>query len=89
VPTLNELGVKNIETQIWHGISAPAGLSPAIRDKIQKDVSQVMQLADVRNKLSIAGFEARPSSTADYLKTIQEETARLGPVIKSLGIQLD
>lgn len=89
VPTLNELGVKNIETQIWHGISAPAGLPPAIRDKIQKDVAQVLQLADVKSKLSVAGLEARPSSTADYLKMIQEETARLGPVIKSLGIQLD
>lgn len=89
VPTLTELGIRDIETQIWHGISAPAGLPAAIRDKIQRDISQVLQMPDVISKLSVAGLEARPSTTAEYLKMIQDETSRLGPVIKSLGIQLD
>lgn len=89
IPTLNELGVKNIDTQIWHGVSAPAGLPAAIREKIQKDVYQVLQHPDVRNKLLVAGLEPRPSTTAEYVKLIQDESVRLAPVIKKLGIQLD
>jgi tripartite-type tricarboxylate transporter receptor subunit TctC len=89
IPTLNELGVKDIDTQIWHGVSAPAGLPAAIRDKIQKDVSQALHDPEVRRKLLIAGLEPRPSTTAEYVKQIQQESARLAPVIKKLGIQLD
>jgi tripartite-type tricarboxylate transporter receptor subunit TctC len=89
VPTLDELGVKNIDTLIWHAISAPANLPHSIRDKIQKDVYTVLQLPEIRSKLATAGLEPRPSTPDEYTKMIAEESIRLAPVIKNLAIQLD
>jgi tripartite-type tricarboxylate transporter receptor subunit TctC len=89
VPTLNELGVKNIDTLIWHAISGPANLPLSIRDKIQKDVYAALQHSEVRAKLATAGLEPRPSTPDEYTKMIYEESIRLAPIIKNLGIQLD
>ena len=89
VPTLHELGVRNFQVSVWLGLSAPAGTPPAVVRKIQTDLRAIMAMADVKDKLLPLGMEAVSSSTEEFEKTIQADSARFAPIIKELGLKLD
>ena len=89
VPTLHELGLRDFEVRVWLGLSAPAGTPAAIVQKIQADVQAVMAMPEVKEKLLPLGLEAIGSTTEQFEKTINTETARFGPIIKELGLKLD
>ena len=89
VPTLIELGYKNSEAGLWHGVSAPAGLPKAIKDRIEADLKAVLQMPDVIEKMGMLGLEPSWSSSVDYVKTIQAEAAVMQPLVKELGLKMD
>lgn len=89
VPTFSELGLKNSDQRVWNGLSAPAGLPREIQAKIQADVQSVLAMPEVRERLNGAGLDAIGSSSEDFVRSIQADIVRMGPLIKELGIKLD
>jgi tripartite-type tricarboxylate transporter receptor subunit TctC len=89
VPTFSELGLKNSDQRVWNGLSAPAGLPKDIHAKILTDVQAVLAMPDVKERLAGAGLEPIGSSSESFVEAIQAESARMGPLIKELGIKLD
>lgn len=89
VPTLGELGLKNSESPMWHGLMAPAGLPAAIQKKISEDLRAVLAMPDLRERMLGLGLEPAWSSPDELTKLVQTEAAALGPLIKDLNIKLD
>ncbi|MES3002240.1 MAG: tripartite tricarboxylate transporter substrate binding protein [Pseudomonadota bacterium] len=89
VPTLGELGFKNSEAPMWHGVMAPAGLSADIQKKIAADLQAVLAMPDVREKMLSMGLEPAWSGPDDFVKLIKSESASLGPLVKDLGIKME
>jgi tripartite-type tricarboxylate transporter receptor subunit TctC len=89
VPTLTELGYKNSEAPMWHGLMAPAGLPADIQKKIAADVQAVLAMPDLREKMATLGLEAMYSGPDDFTKLIKSESANMGPLVKDLGIKMD
>lgn len=89
VPTLPELGLRNSDAPLWHAIVAPAGLPKDIQRKIQEDLRVVLAMPDIRQRFRDLGLEA-VSTTPEALDTmITSESAKLGPLIKELGLKMD
>jgi tripartite-type tricarboxylate transporter receptor subunit TctC len=89
VPTLAEIGLKNSETPVWHGLVAPAGLPPEIQKKIAADLQVVLAMADLRERMSALGLEATWLGADDFTRLIKSESATMGPLVKELGIKMD
>jgi tripartite-type tricarboxylate transporter receptor subunit TctC len=89
VPTLVELGYRNSEAGLWHGLVGPAGLPPELRRKIANDVRDVLAIPEVKEKLSNLGVEASWGSGEQFVKLIQSESAAMGPLAKELGLKMD
>lgn len=89
VPTLAELGLKNSDSPMWHGLMAPAGLAPEIQRKISADLKEVLAMPDLRERMSGLGLEPAWSSPDDFVKLVRTEAATLAPLIKDLHIKLD
>ncbi|WP_447778301.1 Bug family tripartite tricarboxylate transporter substrate binding protein [Variovorax boronicumulans] len=89
VPTLIELGQRGYDYTVWHGLSAPAGLSKSVQDKIQRDVQLVLSDPEVSSKLLAAGIEVVGSSPEEFSRTIQSDIKNLGPLVKEYGIRAD
>ncbi len=62
VPTLAEVGVPGHEVGFWVGLLAPAGTSAAIVKQLNQQVTHVVSLPDVQERLSTVGF--RPIGSA-------------------------
>jgi tripartite-type tricarboxylate transporter receptor subunit TctC len=57
LPTMAESGFPDFDATGWFGLMAPAGTSPAVVDKIQRDAVSILSLPELRKKLDELGLE--------------------------------
>lgn len=88
VPTIAE-AVPGFESDIWVGLSAPAGVPADIIDKINRDVRTVLSMSDVKEKLAEQGIEAAPSSSAEMGKLVSADLTRWTRVVREAGIKAE
>jgi tripartite-type tricarboxylate transporter receptor subunit TctC len=86
---LAEAGLPGYEAVSAYGMVAPAKLPAALVKRLNEQTVQVLQSADVKEKLFNAGIESIGSSPEDLMKQIRSDTATLGKVIKAAGIRID
>jgi len=72
VPTLKEVGYPDIDPLSWFGMFAPAGTSPAIISKIQRDVAATIKDPDFSKRfvegLGLTGVGSTPEAFAQFIK---------------------
>lgn len=89
VPTLGELGYKNSEAPLWHGLVAPAGLPVEIQQKIAADLQAVLAMPDLKANMGALGLDPTWVGTDDFIKRVKSESEKTGPLVKDLGIKLN
>jgi tripartite-type tricarboxylate transporter receptor subunit TctC len=85
VPSISEALPGYLATS-WTAMVAPPGTPPAIAQKLQQAMAEVVKLPDVQGRMVDAGdevFEATPAQMQEFLK---QETQRWGNLIKAAGI---
>lgn len=89
VPTLDELGVKGLESAYtWLGLLAPAKLPAPILSKISNDTTSVMRRTEMAKRLASDGYELVASSPAQFAKDMTAEVKVSAEIIRSRGIKL-
>jgi len=89
VPTLAELGYKDVEVVAWNGIFAPKGLSPEIVKTLNAHFNEILKMPDVVAKMAVLGALPLGGAPEVLAKTNAADFERFGRVIKELGIQAD
>ena len=89
LPTMLEAGLAGFELTQWNGLFAPAATPPEIVAKLNAEVTRVLGLADVKERLLKAGFEPSPSSPREFADFVKRDYDRWGAVIRDAGIRLD
>jgi tripartite-type tricarboxylate transporter receptor subunit TctC len=89
VPTLAEVGVPNTEVFAFQGILGPAGLPPAVVNKLNSDLNKAFSTPAVQKRFDDFGMEAMPGTPAQFAALSRAESKRWGPIIKQAGIKLD
>jgi tripartite-type tricarboxylate transporter receptor subunit TctC len=86
VPTIAEAGVSGHEVLEWNPVLAPAGVTPAVRDKLAAAFAKVMSDPEVLGRVRALGGDVFSGNPAQFLKS--ERTLWAG-VIKERGITRD
>jgi tripartite-type tricarboxylate transporter receptor subunit TctC len=89
VPTFAELGLPGVVAGSWVAFAAPAGTSPALVQKISKDVAEVVRMPDVQKKFADLSAEPVGDTPSDMAAFVNAEAARWGKVIHSANVTLD
>ncbi len=89
VPTMTELGVKDMEFASWSGLLAPKGTPREIVQMLSEQVQKIVRTPDVQERLK--GFDHTPvgGNAADFAKLIGEDYARWQRVVKDTGFKID
>ncbi|MGZ8268690.1 MAG: Bug family tripartite tricarboxylate transporter substrate binding protein [Burkholderiales bacterium] len=87
VPTAKESGFDNFVVDIWYGILGPAGLPPALVNRLNSEINKALAAPDLKEKLLAAGIQPVGNSPDQFTKFIKSETVRFAKVIKDAGIQ--
>lgn len=89
VPTYIEQGIKDFAYREWFGMYLPAGASQQVVGRLNAALKTALSNPDTVEKLGLMGLEAAPSSAADLAKALDADTARWGPLVKTIGFTAD
>jgi tripartite-type tricarboxylate transporter receptor subunit TctC len=89
LPTMAESGFPDFDATGWFGLMAPAGTSPAVVDKIQRDAVSILSLPELRKKLDELGLEPIGNTPAEFAAAIKSEISQWAKVIQEAGIKQD
>ena len=90
VPTVSEAGgPAGFEVAGWTAFAAPRGVSPAVVEKIRRDVDKALREPDVRDKFAAFGYEPFLATPTEFARHISDESSRFAEVIKKVGAHLD
>ncbi len=90
MPTANEQGLKGFDVKTWHGMYAPKGLPPAVRDRLVEALKASVQDPVFKQKMTKLGAQVVSPADAspESLKAkLTSEIALWSKVIKAAGIQ--
>ena len=89
LPTAAEEGFPEIRIAHWAGVHAPRGTPQAILDKMAAAVDAAMKDPATVKRLKDMGIEPIGGTRASFEKFIDDERARLGGVVKAIGMTED
>ena len=89
LPTLSEQGFTGLDAAPFYGILGPAGMDPAVVQKLSSTLQKTLATPAVRDKLQDLGFDVVASSPAEYGKLIRDEIERWSRVVKEQNIKVD
>ena len=71
------------------GIIGPAGMPPALLQKISADIGQVVRSVEVVSRMQQLGMEPVGSTSDQYTAQIRQDIDKWAAIVKSAGIKLD
>jgi tripartite-type tricarboxylate transporter receptor subunit TctC len=86
VPPLKE-AVPGYEVTTWYSFVAPAGTPKVAIDRLNKEISAIVEAPEMKKKLAEQGVEADPMTPAKLAALFKTETAKWAKVIKDAKIQ--
>ena len=88
VPSFVELGYHSYEPYGWFGVFLPAGVPPAITNKLADEVERILRLPDVTARIEGLGLQVGGGKPEEFQKTVRSELALYAKIIKDAGIRL-
>lgn len=89
VPTVAEAGVPGFEAGTWYPLLAPARTPRAVVESVHRGLVHVLELPDVRERLTAAGIEIVGSTPDELARHIRDEIPKWARVIKQSGARAD
>jgi len=88
VPTFADLGYKGAPSQTWYGLFAPAGTPKAIIDKLNAEVTAVVNEPGFKDKFIIQrGLVPALNTPAEFAAEIVRDRAAAREVVKQSGME--
>lgn len=88
VPTVSEL-IPGFVTGSWQGILAPAGTPEPIVNKLHAEVTKILQMDDVKEKLLSLGAQPLQMTPAEFNVWMHTKVSEWAAVVKEAGIRIE
>ena len=88
-PTIAEAGLPGYEAYAWGGMFAPAGTSPEIIARLNREIVAVLKQKDVSDKLLAEGTVPQPSTPEEFAAYIKAEIKKWGDVVRMANIKAE
>ena len=89
VPTVAELGMKDMESAVFFGLVGPAGIPRPIVDRLNALCLESLKDPGVKAKFAELGFFTTGSTPEAYLEKLKFETERWTKVVKDNNIKIE
>jgi tripartite-type tricarboxylate transporter receptor subunit TctC len=87
VPTMQEAGVADFEVDSWYAMFVPAKTPKPVIEKLNKALNTIVQQPDIREKLLAQGSEGVGGTPEALGRTVDDELARWGKLVKDANIK--
>ena len=87
LPSMAEAGIKDFNLEIWNAMAAPNSMPKPVVARLSTLISEIARAPDIRQKLFQQGWQVAGTSSEGLANRIKLDTALLGSVIATQGIQ--
>jgi tripartite-type tricarboxylate transporter receptor subunit TctC len=87
VPTFAEAGYPEATLRLWVGLHGPAGLPPAVVQKLNETAARAVASPDVRERFTAVGADAYSIPAREFAELVRADVERLGKMMASAGIK--
>ena len=88
VPTLEEAGVKDVESDTFQGIYVRAGTPQPIIDRLTKELTAILNRPDIKEKYAKVGLPVVAEGPAAFRKRVEREVPMYKAVIDQAGLKV-
>ena len=88
IPTVAEAGYPGYEVYVWWGVVTPAGVPAAVREKLRREFTTVMQDPETTKRLVYDSAEPINLTPAEFTKMIHDEVKKWTEVAKQAAIHV-
>ena len=89
LPTIAESGVPGYEASLWYGFVGPARIPTEIVQRLNAEITTVLRMADVRERLTAQGVEAQPTTADEFARLLAADIGRWAKVVARAGIKAE
>ncbi|MGH6638531.1 MAG: Bug family tripartite tricarboxylate transporter substrate binding protein, partial [Polaromonas sp.] len=94
LPTLSEVpvvaetpGFKGFDVVAWTGLFAPAQTPPAVVERLNRELNEVLKSDEIRGKMQEQGALGGKGSAAEFAAFVQREQDRYARIVKAANIK--
>lgn len=87
VPSLAELGVKDLDVEVWVGVAVPASMPEAFRKKLETLLIDIIRRPEIGSQLATQGWDVAALPAEAFARRIEAETAMLAAIIEKQNIK--
>ena len=87
VPTLTELGIRDVELQGWVGVSGPANMAKEAVSWWSSQMNRALASKEFIEKLHAISVEGEPNSVEEFNQFVRAQHQNWGQRIRDAGIQ--
>jgi len=87
LPTIAEAGLPGYEANNWNGFLVPGKTPRPIINRLNKELTAVLNAPDIKEALFKQGLDAAPSTPEAFASYMKSEMAKWAKVIKAAGIK--
>jgi len=89
VPTLDELGIKDAETDTSYGLWVPAGTPQPIIDRLSKELAVILKQPDVIERYRKSGAPVIGEGPAAFKARIDREVPMYREIVQKAGLKVE
>lgn len=86
IPTVDEQGLPGFETVSWSGVCAPGATPKPVITRLQSEVSKVLKMPDIRDRLLRDGIEPVGGTPEEFQAHIKREMQKWGKVVRDAKV---
>jgi tripartite-type tricarboxylate transporter receptor subunit TctC len=88
VPTLDEIGIKDAESDTFQGVYVLAGTPQPVIDRLAKELGEILARPDVKEKFDKIGLPVVADGPAAFMKRVEREVPMYKEVIDKAGLKI-
>ncbi|MDR6424902.1 tripartite-type tricarboxylate transporter receptor subunit TctC [Variovorax paradoxus] len=89
VPTLVELGYKDVDVSAWMGLLGPRGMPAELVQALNRQFNEVLRMPDVQARMAALGIEPVGGAPSVLAQQIADDDQRFGRLVKEFGIRAE
>jgi tripartite-type tricarboxylate transporter receptor subunit TctC len=88
VPTLDEIGIKNAESDTFQGVYVTAGTPKPVIDRLAKELTAILAKPDIKEKFAKIGLPVVADGPTAFRKRVEREVPMYKEIIDKAGLKI-
>lgn len=89
LPSMEEIGAKGINIEVWNAVMAPASMPGAYQARLSQELEKILSTREIRQKLFLQGWKVDDASAKGLAARIKQDTKTYQDLITRNKIKVD